>query len=78
MNMITTIPNTMQPRFEFTAPDTGKHWLYFEYDGTYHDYKEMPLIIKKDEKFYVKTGHNSDTLNVAYREIPKEDIVFKV
>jgi heme/copper-type cytochrome/quinol oxidase subunit 2 len=59
--MITTIPNTLLPRLEFVAPDTGKHWLYFEYDGTYHSYKEMPLIIKKDEKFYAKISHNSDS-----------------
>lgn len=75
--MITTVQNTMIPRYSFTAPDTGYQWLYFEYDGTYDDFKNMPNTIKKDNVFFVKKGHNSDTMTVAYGQIPLEDIVFK-
>lgn len=78
MSMITPVLNTMIPRHVYLDPETGKEWLYFEYDGTFMEFKRLPMVVRKGEKFYVKTGHNSDTFNVSYRETPQSDIVFKV
>lgn len=74
--MITEIPNTMIPRTIWTDPDTGRKWLHFEYDGTFQGYKVMPKVVKMDNVLYVKVGHNSDTMNVAYRQTSEADIAF--
>jgi hypothetical protein len=49
----------------------------FDYDGTFDGYKAMPKIIKMDEVLYMKMGHNSDTMNVSYRQIDKKHVAFK-
>lgn len=74
--MITEIPFAMVPRNIWTDPDNGRKWLHFEYDGTYQGYKNLPHVIKMDNVFFVKTGHNSDTMNVTYRQAAEKDIAF--
>ncbi len=74
--MITEILNAMVPRNTFTDSDNGRKCLYFEYDGTYQGYKSMPNVIKMDNVFFVKTSHNSDTMNVTYRQSSEKDIAF--
>ncbi len=75
--MITEVPNAMIPRTTFTDPDNGVKWLYFEYDGTYDGYKSMPRVVKMDDVLYMKMSHNSDTMNVAYRQIDRKFVAFK-
>lgn len=77
--MITIVPNTMNtPSRVYFDKETHKEWLYFDYDGTYQDYVKMPHVIQKGDTFYVKRGHNSDSLCVSYRETDKREIIFKV
>lgn len=75
--MVTAIPNAMVPNRTFTDPENGVKWLGFEYDGTYECYKSMPRVIKLDEVLYMKMGHNSDTMNVSYRQIDRKFVAFK-
>lgn len=74
--MITEIPNAMVPRSTDTDPSTGRKWLYFAYDGTFQDYKSFPKVIKMSNVLFVKKGHNSDTMNIAYWQTNESDIAF--
>lgn len=76
--MITPVTNTLIPRQTFLDKETNLEWLYFDYDGTFQDYKKMPNVVQKNNVYFIKVGHNSDTLNVTYRETPKSQIVFTV
>lgn len=47
----------------------GKHWMMFHNEGTFEAYKAMPNALEYEGRKYGKTGWNSDTHTVHYKEM---------
>ena len=58
--------------FKWTDPDTGKKWLHFREDGTFESFKSMPKMLSCDGILFQKSGYNSDSGLIAYRQADVE------
>lgn len=64
----TAIPNAFIPSAAQVID--GVHWLMFHNEGTFEAYKAMPNGLLYEGRKYGKTGWNSDTHTVHYKEMP--------
>jgi hypothetical protein len=60
--------------FKWTDPDDGKKWLYFREDGSYETFKAMPKMLSLDGILFQKSGSNSDSGLIAYRQADVENM----
>jgi hypothetical protein len=63
--------------FDFTwaDPDTNLTWLYRKDCWDYQDYRALPAVVRYSGSRFIKSGWNSDTGSVAYRQVTPSDIV---
>ena len=62
----TAIPNVFIPSAARIID--GVHWLMFHNEGTFDAFKAMPNGLLYEGREYGKTGWNSDTHSVHYKE----------
>jgi hypothetical protein len=56
----------------------GVQWFYIRNGGTFDEYQALPKVVLLDGKYFIKTGFNSDTFTVHYKNVPKSSLAFPV
>lgn len=61
--------------FVWVDPETHKTWLNIEGGGwNYESFKSHPLTVSFCDKMFVRSGWNSDTGLLCYREIEETEL----
>jgi hypothetical protein len=72
-----TATGTNELVFDFIwhDPETGLNWLYGKGCYDYATFDAHPAVVRYMGNRYVRSGYNSDTGSIAYRQQTKTDLV---
>ena len=67
------------PDVVWQNPYSRERWLIFRapVEATYDRYKELPELLKYEDRLYRRAGYNSDNGTAHYKEVSSESIAYK-
>jgi len=69
------VPDTVLFGSAWTDPETGLRWLHGQDCRSFADYCGWPVAVERQGFRFVKTGWNSDTGAVYYRQVTDSDLL---